>query len=168
MTTLITGISGFVGRHLTRHLLASGYDVHGTIIADTDRLPEYVEAGINLYELDLTDPGRVHELIADIKPDHIFHLAAQAFVPRSLQDPWETLGNNIRAQLNILEAVARSKLSTRTLVVSSAKFMAGFAPIKMPIGEDQLLSPTNPYSVSKVAQDMLGLQYSISHELGCH
>ena len=165
MTTLITGISGFVGRHLTRHLLARGYDVHGTIIADTDRLPQYVEAGLNLYKLDLTDPARVHQLITDLKPDHIFHLAAQAFVPRSLQDPWETLGNNIRAQLNILEAVARSELSTRTLVVSSGEVYGRVRPDQMPIGEDQLLSPTNPYSVSKVAQDMLGLQYSISHGL---
>ena len=50
---------------------------------------------------DLKQPDAVEHLLADVKPDVIYHLAAQAFVPRSFEDPWETLENNIRAQLNI-------------------------------------------------------------------
>jgi len=86
-------------------------------------------------------------------------------VPRSFEDPWETLENNIRAQLNIIRACLDLHIQPRILIVSSAEIYGAVAPGRQPMSEETAIRPTNPYSVSKVAQDMLGLQYFLSHSL---
>jgi len=116
-------------------------------------------------QIDLRDPDAVLDLVRTIRPDAILHLAAQAFVPRSFEDPWETLENNIRAQLNLLLAVLAVEIAPRIMIVSSAEIYGSVPPEQMPMTEDLPLAPDNPYSVSKVAQDMLGLQYYLSHNL---
>ena len=80
-------------------------------------------------------------------------------------DPWETLENNIRAELNIFLACARLGLSPRIVIVSSAEIYGAVSRDALPLSESAAIRPTNPYSVSKVAQDMLGLQYHLSHGL---
>ena len=91
MRTLITGINGFVGRHLTTFLQRERPQHHlfGTAI-ESDLLP-----GVDGWDLDLCDEENTRKLIQTVKPEVIFHLAAQAFVPRSFEYPWETLQNNI-------------------------------------------------------------------------
>ena len=86
-------------------------------------------------------------------------------MPRSFEAPWETLENNIRAQLNIIQACLDLDLRPRTLIVSSAEIYGAVAPEQLPLAEDTEIRPANPYSVSKVAQDMLALQYCLSHDL---
>jgi len=113
----------------------------------------------------LMDLPALKDLFAAAKPDYIFHLAAQAFVPASWADPWSTLENNIRGQLNVLLATIAMDTYPRILVVGSADEYGIVAPEELPIRETNPLRPNSPYAVSKVAQDMLGYQYYASHKL---
>lgn len=164
MKVLITGASGFVGQHLIQHLRQfPDYELNGTSI--TPLSPALQDLDLVWWSLDLRDPEAVHQMIETLKPNLIFHLAAQAFVPASFDDPWDTLENNIRGQLNLFQSVLKLKLETRILVISSAHVYGRILPEANPISEDHPFKPDTPYSVSKVAQDMLALQYHLSHNL---
>ncbi len=164
MRVLITGAGGFVGRHLSARL--GSVQPRARLIGTTLASDETVHESINdLYWIDLKDYAKVHKILAKCRPDAIYHLAAQAFVPRSFEYPWETLENNIRAQLNLIRACLELEIRPRILIVSSAEIYGASQPEQLPLDEDTAIRPTNPYSVSKVAQDMLGLQYFLSHKL---
>jgi GDP-4-dehydro-6-deoxy-D-mannose reductase len=160
---LITGASGFVGEHLCAYLLAhADWELAGTVY------PQPVEARprdprLVLRHIDLRDPGSVRALLGEMQPDAIFHLAAQSFVPTSFADPWDTLENNVRGQLNLLEAVRRSERQVRVLVVGSNEEYGAPQPGELPQTEESPLRPSNPYAVSKVAQDFLGFQYFLAY-----
>jgi GDP-4-dehydro-6-deoxy-D-mannose reductase len=165
LKALITGAGGFVGGHLCAYLLAhTDWEMVGTVYPyPVEKQPP--ERCLRLQHADLRDPDGVHALVDEVQPDYIFHLAAQAFVPTSFADPWDTLENNIRAQLNLLEAVRRSGRKVRMLVVGSNEEYGAPEPEELPQTEDSPLRPTNPYAVSKVAQDFLGLQYHLAYGL---
>jgi GDP-4-dehydro-6-deoxy-D-mannose reductase len=158
---LITGANGFVGKHLIRHLNQTQPDISlcVTFFQTSDPL-EGVEAE---YPLDMRDEGAVRAVIAEVKPDQVYHLAGQAFVPRSFEAPWETLEINIRSQLNLFQACLACHRKPRILITASAEIY-GEAKT-MPLNEDAPLLPSSPYSVSKAAQDLLALQYFLSHDL---
>lgn len=159
MRILITGATGFVGRHLIEHLASEmpRADLHGTAISSAEQTDM-----VRLHYLDLKNPGAVRHLIEQTRPDHIYHLAAQASPRRSFADPWGTLENNIKAQLNILQTCADLNLAPRILVISSAEI---YRSADEAIAEDTPFEPASPYSVSKIAQDMLALQYHLTHHL---
>jgi GDP-4-dehydro-6-deoxy-D-mannose reductase len=165
LRALITGAGGFVGGHLCDYLLEhTDWELIGTVY------PQLVEAQpaeprLRLTHADLRDAEGVRTLVADVRPDYVFHLAAQSSVPSALADPWNTLENNIRAQLNLLEAVRRSGREVWVLVVGSEEEYGAPKPGELPITEENPLRPNNPYAVSKVAQDFMGLQYHIAHGL---
>jgi len=162
---LITGISGFVGSHLAEYLLEhTGWQVAGTIHSSEDNI-EHLRDRLELYPADLSELETVISIVERTRPDYIFHLAAQPLVSLSRRDPWGTLAINIRLQLNILEAVARLGSTARILVVGSSEEYGLVYPDELPIKETNPLRPTSPYAVSKIAQDMLGLQYHLSHDL---
>lgn len=161
LRVLITGSGGFVGRILVQWLqdFAPDAELFGTQLPGSGPGP----AGITCYEVDLCHPNAVHEMIAEIRPDHIYHLAGQAFVPRSFEDPWETIENNVRGQLNVILACLKTDLRPRMLVTGSAEI---YGEVKtFPTDETAPLMPTSPYSVSKAAQDQLAYQYFVSHGL---
>ena len=162
---LITGISGFVGSHLADYLLNhTGWQVAGTVYGPVDNVT-HLKDRLALYPAELSQPTVVSEVLQNTRPDYIFHLAAQPSPAVSRRDPWFTLENNIRVQLNILEAVAQIGLASRVLVVGSADEYGLVQAEDLPIDEDTPLRPTTPYAVSKVAQDYLGLQYYLSHKV---
>ena len=132
--------------------------LHGTTISPKQQ----AAANVHLHQIDLKQPDAVQELLAEIQPGQIYHLAAQASPRRSLADPWDTLENNIRAQLNIFEACLSHKFAPSMLIVSSADIYQTSAN---PITEDTPFEPTNPYAVSKITQDMLALQYHRTYNL---
>ncbi|HLV35270.1 MAG TPA: GDP-mannose 4,6-dehydratase [Spirillospora sp.] len=159
MRILITGATGFVGRHLIEHLASEmpRADLHGTAISSAEQTDM-----VRLHYLDLRNPDAVRHLLEQTRPDHIYHLAAQASPRRSFADPWGTLENNIRAQLNILQTCADLNLAPRILVISSSEI---YRATDEAIAEDTPFEPTSPYSVSKIAQDMLAFQYYLTHRL---
>ncbi len=166
MEALVTGAGGFVGGHLLAYLRRSlDWTVHGTVLNEAEKRPGLADLCAQLWMLDLRDPEAVQHLIETIRPERIFHLAGQAYVPRSFEDPWETLDTNIRGTLNLLEAVRQLNIPARVLVVSSAEIYGAVRPDQLPLTEDTPFSPSSPYSVSKIAQDMLTLQYALTHKV---
>jgi len=164
LKALITGISGFVGTHLTRYLLEhTDCQVAGTVFGPYDSIKPWWDR-LELYPAELSRLEVVVFVLEQVQPDYIFHLAAQPIVSLSHRDPWGTLENNIRMQLNILQALLELKmLNTRVLVVGSSEVYGPVKPEELPICESQPFRPANPYAVSKIAQDMLGLQYYLTH-----
>ena len=167
MRVLITGVTGFAGSFLADYLESLtpsqpdlelwGVSQSGTIESAGKRL--------RLVLGDLTDPHFTADLLAQASPERIYHLAAQAFVPVSWQDPWATLENNIRAQTNLLHAAAQQHSRARILIVASQEEYGRVTAADLPIREDTPLRPDSPYGVSKIAQDYLGLQYFLSDHL---
>ena len=158
-TALITGASGFVGRHLVE-LLKSQTSLN--LIAVQGH-PGPHEEGVRQLVCDLLDADLTSRVIARHRPDVIFHLAAQAYVPKAVANPAETLINNVVSQVNLLESCRAAGIDPVIVVVSSAEVYGAVAPSEIPIIESQPFQPRNPYAVSKVTQDMLGLQYHLSY-----
>jgi GDP-4-dehydro-6-deoxy-D-mannose reductase len=163
LRALITGISGFVGSHLAEYLLAhTDWQLSGTVYGRTDNIA-HLRDRLTLYPAELSRMEVVRFIIEEVRPDFVFHLAAQPIPALSRVDPWFTLENNIRVQLNILEVMAQMHLDGRVLVVGSSEEYGQVSPDDLPIAETTPLRPLTPYAVSKIAQDYLGLQYHLSH-----
>ena len=162
MRAFITGVDGFAGSHLADHLLdKADIEVWGCGLTPT--LPEYVSPAVRYSQLDLREPEPTTALLTEAQPNQIFHLAGQAFVPASWQAPWATFEANVLATLNVLETVRLQELSTRILIVSSVEVYGSVAAQDLPVAEGHSFRANSPYSVSKVAQDLLGLSYAVSH-----
>ena len=165
MQALITGAGGFVGGHLCSYLLSeTDWDLTGTIF-DPRAAQGGASARLRLTTADLRDSSTVTSLLEETDPDIIFHLAAQSSVPTSFSDPWETLENNLRSQLNLLEAVRKSGRDVTFLVIGSNEEYGPPRPEELPQTEQSPLRPSNPYAVSKVGQDFMGLQYHLTYDV---
>lgn len=165
MKALITGVGGFVGSHLASYLVGKAeLDVWGLDLVEGRAAALRPRITLHVGDV-LMDLAALKDLFAAAQPDYVFHLAAQAFVPSSWKDPWATLENNIRGQLNVLLAAVAIEKFPRILVVGSADEYGIVFPEELPISETNPLRPNSPYAVSKVAQDMLGYQYYASHKL---
>ncbi|MEA3375970.1 MAG: GDP-mannose 4,6-dehydratase [Chloroflexota bacterium] len=163
MRALITGAGGFVGGHLCEYLLKhTDWDLTGTVFGQLDETKSSTPR-LQLLPLDLRSRQRVRPLVEDIQPDCVFHLAAQSSVPAAFEDPWDTLENNIRSELNLLEAVRGLDRDVSFLVVGSNEEYGTPRPDELPQTEQNPLRPNNPYAVSKIAQDFLGLQYHLAY-----
>jgi len=165
---LVTGASGFAGSFLIEYLLKhDNSQIFGTFLLEKSlKNLTSVESKINLIKLNLIDAKKVRNTIEKIRPDIIFHLAALSSPLTSFTNPEETILNNIRAQINLLEAIKGLDLkNSRTLIVSSAEIYGLVEPRDLPIDEETELRPTSPYSVSKITQDFLGLQYYLAEKL---
>jgi GDP-4-dehydro-6-deoxy-D-mannose reductase len=160
---LITGSEGFAGRHLTEYLLSTqdGAEILGTVYKPVDSMPYPIQ----YQQVDLLETESVKELLDSFRPDAIYHLAAQASPSVSLHAAWRTLEVNIRAQLNLFECCIHLGIRPRILITSSAEIYRATPPVVMPLTEETELRPTNPYALSKITQDYMGLQYFISHAL---
>jgi len=168
MRILITGITGFAGSHLADYILANhpNVKVYGLI---RWRSPMenilHIRDKIELHEGDLKDIVSLKKCLAEIKPDQIFHLAAQSFVPTSWKCPAETFSINAIGQINLFEAILDLKLSPRIQVAGSSEEYGLVNADEIPMKETNPLRPLSPYAVSKVAQDFLAWQYFKSYGL---
>ncbi len=161
MRALITGVGGFVGRHLLQHLQAEQDEVYG--LGRAADILGLESAGI--FQTDLSDRPAVERVLREIKPEAVYHLAAQSSPAESLGNPWATIGNNLLAQINLFEALLSAGLRPRVLVVGSSDEYGHVGPEDVPTNENVPLRPTTPYAVSKVGQDVMGFQYFAQHGL---
>lgn len=167
MRVLITGITGFVGSHLADYLVARGdVEVFGTR-RWRSRMENvlHLRDRVTLVECDLRDPVAVRRMLTEVRPDRIFHLAAQSYVPTSWLTPGETVSANLLGQVNLLEGVRELGLASRIQIAGSSEEYGMVHPDELPIRETNPLRPLSPYAVSKVGQDLLGYQYWMSYGL---
>ncbi len=164
MRAFITGIGGFAGGHLYEYLLReTDWQVSGCTFQGWER--SHLDRRVIPFELDLRDASSVRETLEQAAPDFIFHLAAQSFVAVSWNEPWETIENNIRAELNVLDALVKLGARPRVLIAGSNEEYGLVRPEDLPLNEGSPLRPNSPYAVSKIAQDMLGLAYFLSYRI---
>lgn len=168
MRVLITGITGFAGSHLADYIVAEQPDVE---IFGTHRWRsrfeniEHLRNDIQLVETEMRDYTSVCRALDQCRPDAIFHLAAQSYVPTSWTAPSDTLTTNIIGQTNLFEAVRDLGLDPVIQIAGSSEEYGLVLPDEVPIREDNPLRPLSPYAVSKVAQDLLAYQYFKSYGL---
>jgi GDP-4-dehydro-6-deoxy-D-mannose reductase len=166
---LITGGTGFVGSHLVEALLAQGEtNIHVTTYRAADAYTAKLISSDHIHPIDLTDQKAAAELIQQLQPTQIYHLAAFATVGKSFDNTYHTLQNNLLLQYSVLEAVKQHAPQARILIIGSgmeydflqlAKEQLHAASENSPIG------PVSPYAISKVLQDLLGLSYFYSYQL---
>jgi GDP-4-dehydro-6-deoxy-D-mannose reductase len=161
---LITGIAGFVGSHLAELLLTKGYEIHGLCRprSKTDNI-DSITNQLHLEDADLLDSHSLYATISRIKPDYIFHLAAQSFVPTSWVSPSVTLEVNIVGTANLFEAVRQAGIDPMIQIACSSEEYGLVLENEIPIKETNPLRPLSPYAVSKLAMDYLGYQYHQSY-----
>jgi GDP-4-dehydro-6-deoxy-D-mannose reductase len=161
---LVTGVTGFAGSHLVDYMLERGdSQIFGIQRwrSRTENIEHFAER-ITLLECDLRDATSTRDTLERVRPDWIFHLAAQSFVPTSWIAPTESLTTNVLAQVNLFEAVRHLGLSCRIQLACSSEEYGLVHPDEIPIRESNPLRPLSPYAVSKVTQDLLGYQYWMS------
>lgn len=162
----VTGIAGFVGSHLTEHLLAKKIEVYGLYHPQhSTQNIDHLKDKINLVAGDLAKSKQVKKILKDVKPTYVFHLAASSSPSQSFEKPREALENNIFGELNLLEALRDIKSTAKILIIGSSEEYGAVDKKYLPISEDVPFSPLSPYAVSKIAQDILGLQYFLHEKL---
>ena len=147
MRTLVTGTSGFIAGHLARRLVAAGHEVVGVDIAAPRRPVE----GWRDVRLDLRDDAGVARLVAEARPEVVFHLAAQASVSVSMREPRLDIETNVIASLTLARAAAEAG-ARRFVFTSSGGAMFG-EPLAVPAGDDTPVVPRSFYGASKGAAE---------------
>lgn len=143
MKALITGRQGFVGGYLEAQLRESGVEVYGYDLRSGENLLDYEQ---------------LRNTLDRVRPDYVYHLAAQAFVPESFHDPKRAFEVNTIGSLNLLEAVRNIGLKTKILLAGTSEEYGGGA-----VSENSMLEPLSPYAISKIAMDQLGQLYAKSY-----
>lgn len=172
MKALITGITGFVGSHLAEYILEHHPDVEVSGLVRWRSPMQNIEAIIDkvaLHHGNLQDFPSLKSILAEHKPDVIFHLAAQSYVDFSFVAPIDTLATNVVGTCNLLEVVRQLKQSAGydpiIHICSSSEVYGQVREDEVPITEENPLRPASPYAVSKVGEDMLALQYWLSWKI---
>lgn len=156
MRILITGVGGFVGRHLAALRLKMGDEVHGIEPVETDI------KGVNVHLSDITDRQALERVVASVRPEQIYHLAAIAFVPSAESDPGLVTAINYGGTFNLFEAVKDSLKEARVLFVGSSEVYGPVLTAELPITEQARLDPQNLYAATKAAAELLGGYYITS------
>jgi len=166
MRILITGITGFVGSHLAEYLLSEQplAEVHGLKRwrSPLDNI-ENILSSVKLWDGDLRDPKSLIKVMNAIKPDIVYHLAAQSYVPTSFDAPTDTIATNVIGTINLLEAIRFAGIDPIIHICSSSEVYGQVGPDEIPITENTPLRPASPYAVSKVGEDMIGYQYHVTY-----
>jgi GDP-4-dehydro-6-deoxy-D-mannose reductase len=152
---LVTGCNGFVGRLLVERLVAEGYEVWGA-----DRTGGGAFAGKTWLVGDLVDRNYVEELLDNADPTCVVHLAGQASVRKSFDDPAQTLSDNTLPAINMLNALRKYGHETRVLLVGSADEYGSVAPSQLPLTEDTPGRSESPYALAKSIQGQIGRMFA--------
>lgn len=162
---LITGVTGFVGSHLADYHLARGAEVYGFRRYHLSPMTKvaHIEDQIRWIDCDMTDQKAVAKAIGLVLPDRIFHMAAQSFVSPSWDHPHLYMDANYKMTVNLFEACLTNDINPRILIPGSGEEFGEIQEEELPITEETILRPVNPYAVTKIAQDLIGYVYHRSY-----
>ena len=164
---LITGITGFVGSHMADFVLGldGDYEIIGLKRWHLSRMDSirHILDRITLVDCDLTDPVSTREMMELVKPDRIFHCAAESFVSPSWKNPHRYMSVNYNGTLNLLECLRLSGSKAPFHIPGSGEEYGEIEESELPITPETVLRPVNPYAVTKIAQDLIGYVYYRSY-----
>ena len=158
---LVIGAAGFVGSYLIEEMYSCGIDSYATKLPH-ERL-EHERAKV--YDLDILSKEAIVTLLLEIRPDYIFHLAAQSSVGLSWKNPGLTVDVNIKGSINVMDAVRELYYKPRVLLIGSGEEYGHIRPGETPIREDNLLRPGNIYAATKACQNMIGSIYAQAYDM---
>jgi len=170
---LITGMTGMVGSHLADFLLANtDWDIYGMQRwrSPLDNIA-HLAGRINKKDRvflrygDLNDQGSLIAVLKEVKPDYIFHLAAQSYPLTSFTAPIDTLNTNILGTCRLLESVKMLNSDPLIHVCASSEVFGRVKKEKLPINEECTFHPASPYAISKVGTDLIGRYYAEAYGL---
>jgi len=163
----LTGVTGPVGSSLATYLVAQpGLEIHAFKRWRSDLRPiQHISESLSFHEGDIEDPFAIAQAIEKVKPDRIYHLAAQSYPTASWDAPIVTLRTNVEGTVNLLEAVRRYAPQARVHIAGTSAEYGFVRPEDTPITETHPLRPASPYGVSKVAAELTGLQYQLNYGL---
>jgi GDPmannose 4,6-dehydratase len=165
---LITGITGMVGSHLLDYLLEyTDWDIHGLIRwrSPLDNINHHLARinerdRVSLHYGDLRDTMSLDAVARQVKPDYVFHLAAQSYPKTSFDSPLETYDTNIQGTERLLGALRRHSPHAVVHVCASSEIFGRVPKEKLPIDEECTFHPASPYAISKVGTDLIGRYYA--------
>ena len=168
MNVLITGITGMVGSHLAEYILEHHphTELHGLVRwrSPLDFL-QGILPRLQLHAGDLRDLNSLVHILRRVRPEWIFHLAAQSFVTTSFDAPADTIATNVIGTTNLLDAVRIAGIDPKIHICSSSEVYGQVTEDEVPIRETNPFRPASPYAVSKVGEDMIAFQYFLSYGL---
>ena len=164
---LITGANGFVGSHFLDFLVKNYPNNYIWLskrwhLSNLKNIENHLNS-VKLIDCDITDPISTRQMIMKVKPNFIFHFAAESFVSPSWENPTRYMNVNYNGTLNILDAIKFLKLKTKILIPGSGEEYGEIYKNEVPITPETVLRPVNPYAVSKIAQDLIGYVYYKSY-----
>lgn len=159
---LIIGAAGFVGNYLIDHIQKNCI----WSISVTKLPHEKIEKeNVEVFDLNILNPQEIDELLANVKPDYIFHLAAQSSVALSWKNPGLTVDINIKGALNVLDAVRKLDYKPRVLMIGSGEEYGHIRADETPVNEENVLRPGNIYAATKACQNMLSAIYNRAYQM---
>lgn len=167
MKVMITGVTGFAGSYLAEYLTnIPGIEVFGLKRWNSPLQDiAHIMDKMTLINFDLGDPHSISHAMREVRPDKIFHLAAQSYVPMSFRAPVDTIRANVFGTIGLLEAVRECGINPIIHVCTSSEVYGQVEEKDLPITEDTPFKPQSPYGVSKVAEDLTAYQYFCSYGL---
>ena len=172
---LITGVGGFVGNNLAEYLTNNNFgEVYGTVYNTkgnnglVSELEERLKSKVNILGCDVTNFSQVFDVIRNVRPNIIFHMAGLTRVWYSFAVPKELFKANVGGTINVLEAIKLLVPGCKLYLPGSSEQYGLVHPEETPVKETNPLRPLSPYAVSKVAQEMTGWQYYQSYKLNIY
>ena len=159
---LIIGAAGFVGSYLAKELMEHhGMEVHATKLSGSELEIE----GAYVHDLDILDREEIVALLYEVRPDYIFHLAAQSSVSVAWKNPGLTIDVNIKGSVNLMDAVRELFYKPRVLLIGSGEEYGHIREGETPIKEENHLRPGNIYAATKVCQNMIANVYAQAYDM---
>ncbi len=158
---LVIGAAGFVGNYLIEEMYESGIEAYAT------KLPheQLDNPHATVFDLDIMDKDAIVALLFEVRPDYIFHLAAQSSVGLAWKNPGLTIDVNIKGSVNVMDAIRELFYKPRVLLIGSGEEYGHIRPGETPISEENALRPGNIYAATKACQNMIGNIYSRAYDM---
>lgn len=158
---LVIGAAGFVGNYLINEMHANDMEVYATKLPHEQLDNPYA----TVYDLDIMNKDAIVALLFELRPDYIFHLAAQSSVGLAWKNPGLTIDVNIKGSVNVMDAVRELFYKPRVLLIGSGEEYGHIRPGETPISEENSLRPGNIYAATKACQNMIGNIYSKAYDM---